>query len=127
KIIKVFGSEIKAIMVGGAFYILMIIFFMAESLALIFVMMFLLCIGMFTVHSIATGMANSMKQSQKALTSGMYLSFYYIGGALGSVVPSVIYGYFGWNILLGVFIFALVLAFMLVYFNRSIFVLEEKS
>ena len=127
KIIKFFGGEITAILAGGVFYILMAIFFASESLTLIFIMMFLLCIGMFTVHSIATGMANSMKQSKKGLTSGMYLSFYYIGGAFGSVVPSIIYSHFGWNVLLGVFILALVLVFTLVYFNRHIFLVEEKG
>ena len=127
KIIKFFGSEITAILAGGVFYILMAIFFAAENLTFIFIMMFLLCIGMFTVHSIATGMANSMKESQKGLTSGMYLSFYYIGGAFGSVIPSIIYSHFGWNILLGVFILALILVFTLVYFNRHIFVLEKKG
>mgnify|MGYP000252001937 CR=1 FL=1 len=127
KIIKFFGGEITAILAGGVFYILMAIFFAAENLTFIFIMMFLLCIGMFTVHSIATGMANSMKESQKGLTSGMYLSFYYIGGAFGSVIPSIIYSHFGWNILLGVFILALILVFTLVYFNRHIFVLEKKG
>ena len=100
----------------------MTIFFVRENLALIFVMMFLLCIGMSTVHSIATGMANSMKKDQKGLTSGMYLTFYYIGGAFGSVLPSIIYTHFGWNILLGVFFILLVLVFILLYFNRSIFI-----
>ena len=127
KIIKFFGSEIKSILVGGAFYVFMTIFFIGESLTLIFVMMFLLCIGMFTVHSIATGMANSMKESQKGLTSGMYLTFYYIGGAFGSIIPSIIYTNFGWNTLIAIFIFLLVLVFMLVYFNRDIFVVEKNS
>jgi len=121
KIIMFFGSEIKSILYGGFFFILMIVFFISESLTLIFIMMFLLCIGMFTVHSISTGMANSMKKDQKGLTSGMYLTFYYIGGAFGSVVPSLIYSHFGWDILIGIFIGLLMIVFTLVYFNRKIF------
>jgi len=121
KIIKFFGSEIKSILCGGLFFILMIVFFISENLTLIFIMMFLLCIGMFTVHSISTGMANSMKKDQKGLTSGMYLTFYYIGGAFGSVVPSIIYSHFGWNILIGIFIGLLMFVFTIVYFNRKIF------
>jgi len=121
KIIKFFGSEIKSILVGGCFYIFMVIFFISESLTLIFVMMFLLCIGMFTVHSISTGMANSMRKDQKGLTSGMYLTFYYIGGAFGSVLPSMIYSHFGWNILIFIFIILLISVFILVYLNRKTF------
>ncbi|MBL0708959.1 MAG: MFS transporter, partial [Sulfurimonas sp.] len=88
KIVKFFGGEIKTILIGGAFYTTMTLFFVSENMVVMFVMMFLLCIGMFTVHSIATGLANTMKKSQKGLTSGMYLTFYYVGGAVGSIVPS---------------------------------------
>ena len=88
----------------------------------IFAMMFLVCIGMFTVHSIATGMANSMKESQKGLTSGMYLTFYYIGGAIGSVVPSMIYRSYGWTSVIAIFIILLVIVFSLLFLNRRVFI-----
>ena len=37
----------------------------------------------------------------------MYLTFYYLGGATGSFVPSVIYEHFGWDIMLYSFVFIL--------------------
>ena len=122
KIVNFFGSEIKGIFAGGVFYTVMTLFFVSDNLSVIFAMMFLLCIGMFTVHSIATGMANSMKESQKGLTSGMYLTFYYIGGAIGSVLPSMIYRSYGWNSVIATFIILLVSVFTLLFFNRKIFV-----
>ena len=122
KIVKFFGHEIKAILVGGSFYALTILLFLSKSLTMIFLMMFLMCIGMFTVHSIATGLANSMKQSQKGLTSGMYLTFYYIGGAVGSVVPSLIYSRFGWDSVILLFMLLLLAIFTLLFFNRKVFV-----
>lgn len=121
KIVNYFGSEIKTILIAGVFYSIMIIFFISENLNIIFLMMFLLCIGMFTIHTVSTGLANSMKDEQKALTSGMYLTFYYIGGASGSLLPSLIYEYYGWNIVIYVFVLLLSLIFTLLYFNRKIF------
>ena len=121
KIIKFFGSQIKTILAGGLFFTTMTIFFISESLTVIFLMMFLLCVGMFTVHSVCTGMANSMKEKQKGLTSGMYLTFYYIGGAFGSVIPSMIYRSFGWNTVIAVFILLLLFIFILLFFNQKVF------
>ena len=121
KIVKFFGNEIKTILIGGAFYTVMTLFFVSKDLSVIFVMMFLLCIGMFTVHSIATGLANSMKESQKGLTSGMYLTFYYIGGAIGSIVPSFIYSKYGWDSMMAAFVFLLLAVFILIFLNRKVF------
>ncbi len=122
KIVIFFGSEIKTMLIGGVFYTLMILFFASKTLSVIFTMMFLLCIGMFTVHSIATGLANSMKESQKGLTSGMYLTFYYIGGAVGSIVPSMIYSRFGWESVIAVFMILLIAVFSLLFLNRKVFI-----
>ena len=68
---------------------------------------------MFTVHTVSTGLTNSMKSSQKSLTSGMYLTFYYLGGATGSFFPSIIYEHFSWNIMLYGFVFIL---FIVIFF-----------
>jgi YNFM family putative membrane transporter len=122
KIVMFFGSEIKTMLIGGAFYTIMILFFASKTLSVIFTMMFLLCIGMFTVHSIATGLANSMKEAQKGLTSGMYLTFYYIGGAVGSIVPSMIYSRFGWESVIAIFMVLLIFVFSLLFLNRKIFI-----
>lgn len=122
KMVRYFGTEIKTILWGGLFFTLMTTFFMSDSLPVVFGMMFLLCIGMFTVHTISTGMANSMIESQKGLTSGMYLTFYYIGGAIGSIVPSMIYSHFGWNVVITVFLTVLISVFSLLFVNRSVFV-----
>jgi YNFM family putative membrane transporter len=122
KIVKFFGNEIKTMLIGGTFYTVMTLFFVSKNLTVIFTMMFLLCIGMFTVHSIATGLANSMKESQKGLTSGMYLTFYYIGGALGSIVPSMIYSRFGWENMITVFIVLLLCVFTTLFLNRKVFI-----
>ena len=76
---------------------------------------------MFTAHTISTQLANSMKASQKSLTSGMYLTFYYLGGASGSIAPSYIYKAFGWNVMIYSFVALLLLVVFVVFLNKNIF------
>ena len=121
KIILFFKSSIRTVLAGGVFFTLISIFFISSNHTVIFILMFLLCIGMFTIHTVASGMANSILEKQKGLTSGMYLSFYYIGGALGSSLPTLIYKYYGWNTVILIFILCLLFIFTVLYRNRAIF------
>ena len=121
KIVRFFKTEINTILIGLVIFILVNFFLNSKDVLFLFVMLFIFCIGMFTVHTMSTGLANSMKSEQKSLTSGMYLSFYYLGGAMGSFFPSIIYEHFGWNIMLYSFIFILFLMFVLVYKNKRLF------
>ena len=95
KIINFFKNEINTILFGLILFLFITIFLVIKDILILFLLIFLFCLGMFTVHSVSTGLANSMKASQKSLTSGMYLTFYYLGGAFGSYIPSVIYEKFG--------------------------------
>ncbi|AXK48158.1 MFS transporter [Aliarcobacter trophiarum] len=121
RIVKFFQGEINTILFAVIFYIFTIAFLQIENILQLFMLLFLVCIGMFTTHTVSTQLANSMKASQKSLTSGMYLTFYYLGGASGSIVPSYIYKAFGWNIMLYVFIVLLLLVSFVVFFNRKLF------
>ena len=118
KIIKIFKNELNTILFGLIFFLFITIFLIQENIIFIFLLIFLFCVGMFTVHTVSTGLANSMKESQKSLTSGMYLSFYYLGGALGSFLPSVIYEKFGWNVVIYMFCMILLITFILVISKR---------
>ena len=62
-----------------------------------------------------------MRESKKSLTSGMYLTFYYIGGAVGSIVPSLVYEHLGWNSTIVMFIFALIAIAIFVHINKHHF------
>ncbi|WP_417326014.1 MFS transporter [Halarcobacter sp.] len=121
KIIALFKTELPTVLAGiGIFFIATVGFFSSNALFL-FSLVFLFCLGMFIIHTVATRIANSLKQNQKALTSGMYLSFYYLGGAIGSFAPSFVYANFGWNITMLVFISMLVGIFLFVFLNRGLF------
>ena len=121
KIVNFFKGEINTILIGILFFLFITIILSNQNIIYLFLLLSLFCIGMFTVHTVSTGLANSMKSSQKSLTSGMYLTFYYLGGATGSFFPSIIYKYFGWNVMLYVFLGILFLLIIYVYKNRKIF------
>jgi YNFM family putative membrane transporter len=51
----------------------------------------------------------------------MYLSFYYLGGAVGSIIPSIVYAELGWNFTIYMFLVLLAFAFLFVFLNRNKF------
>lgn len=120
KIISFFKSEMNTILFGLSFYLFITMFLTVENEITIFILIFFFCLGSFTVHTVSTGLANSMLASQKSLTSGMYLTFYYLGGAFGSFIPSIIYERFGWNVV--IYMFCGILFFVvLLILNRKKF------
>ncbi|KAB7886029.1 MFS transporter [Poseidonibacter ostreae] len=124
RIINFFKSEHNTIVYALLFFTFVSFFLLTTNLIFLFIMLFLFCIGMFTIHTVSTGLANSMKASQKALTSGMYLSFYYFGGATGSFIPSIIYEKYGWDVMIYSFIFVLTLMVFVVFKSKSLFLKE---
>lgn len=100
KIIAFLGGSIKAIISGIIILIIAIQFFRIESFWFIFGAMVVFCLGNFITHSIASGFINKMATSHKGISNGLYVSFYYFGGALGSFVPGFVYIPFGWNAML---------------------------
>lgn len=122
KIVKIFKSEINTVLVAIFFFAFITVFLTNTNIVYLFILLFLLCIGMFTAHTISTQLANSMKSSQKSLTSGMYLSFYYFGGAMGSFFPAIIYKNFSWDSMIYVFIGILFVVQIAVFYNKRLFV-----
>lgn len=121
KIVKFFKKELWAIIAGIIIFIISTTMFLSTNALFLFSVVFLFCVGMFIVHTVSTRIANSLKASQKALTSGMYLSFYYIGGAVGSIIPSIIYAKFTWEITIYMFISLLLFILIIIYINRRLF------
>ncbi|MFX4231234.1 MFS transporter [Aliarcobacter butzleri] len=121
KIIKFFKNEINTILVACVFFIFVTIFLTNNDIIYLFLLLFLFCIGMFTAHTVSTQLANSMKSSQKSLTSGMYLTFYYLGGAMGSFLPTIIYKNFGWDFMIYLFALILVVVEVVVFINKKLF------
>lgn len=115
KIIRFFKGESRAMIFGMFIYIIGLQLFNIEMFATMFVSMFIFCLGMFMIHSIATGFINKLSNGRKSIINGLYLSFYYAGGTFGSFLPGVFYQHFGWHIFLFFlgFILFLGLAFLI--------------
>lgn len=90
------GSERKTLLVGSGIYALGGLIFMADSIALMYLAMFVFAAGMFTLHSVLSGYLNHIERSRKGMLNGLYVSAYYSGGALGSFLPGLLYQGAGW-------------------------------
>jgi len=64
--------------------------------------LFIFCGAMFLVHSIAAAWVNTVAGEKRRLVNALYLTFYYLGGVLGSVLPGLVYESMGWNYFIGV-------------------------
>ncbi len=67
------------------------------SVVLLLTTLFLFCGAMFLTHATATGLLNRLADQHKGMVNGLYVSFYYGGGAVGSFLPGYVYRGFGWN------------------------------
>jgi len=121
KIVNIFQKELRTILFGIVIFALSTLLFLFTNPTFMFAMVFLFCVGMFVIHTLATRIANSLKSSQKSLTSGMYLAFYYIGGTVGSIIPPYIYLHYGWENTIFLFFSIVCIIFILVYKNMKIF------
>ncbi|MDD3463781.1 MAG: MFS transporter [Sulfurospirillaceae bacterium] len=113
QIIKFFGSETRSMFIGGFIYLLGVQIFHLKSYGIIFGGMFVFCAGMFIVHSIASGYINKLAETNKAISNGLYLSFYYAGGTLGTFIPGFFYEKLGWDAFLHVLSGVIVLGLFL--------------
>ena len=96
--IKFFKTRFNTAIFGLCVFILGVFCMLSTSYELYFVAMFVFCSGMFICHCIFSALLN-LSTSQKGLANGLYLTFYYSGGAFGSVLPSLYYSSLGWKFL----------------------------
>ncbi len=113
-IIRFFGNEPDAIRAGIGIFFLGTLIFMVENYAVMFVGMFIFCTGLFMAHSLLSGFANKLAEENKAIANGFYISSYYTGGTLGSVLPGVVFFQFGWQMFLLSLLMMLCMAFFFV-------------
>lgn len=97
RIVGYFGSETRAITAGILVFALGTLSFMVEHYLVMFLGMFVFCAGLFTAHSLLSGLVNKLARDNKAIANGLYISFYYTGGTLGSVLPGAVFQHYGWQ------------------------------
>ncbi|MDR2549287.1 MAG: MFS transporter [Desulfobulbus sp.] len=101
RLIRLFGTEIRVAMAGLLLYVAGIGGFMIPDRSTMFAAMFVFCTGMFMAHALLSGYVNTLARSKKGIANGVYISFYYLGGTVGSFAPGVLYEHFGWRAFLG--------------------------
>ncbi len=98
KITNWINGELRTLRIGLFCLGLTLIGLAGQQVWTLFTMMFLFCGAMFLVHSTASGLINRLAgNDHRGLTNGLYVSFYYAGGSIGSFAPGIIYRDFGWN------------------------------
>ncbi|PLX65909.1 MAG: MFS transporter [Denitrovibrio sp.] len=100
KLIKLFRNEVNTILTGLVIFVISLVFFVQHNIYVMFLGMFIFCAGMFMTHTVASGYLNRLAESNKGVTNGLYVAFYYSGGTVGSIAPGIIYEKYGWNIFL---------------------------
>lgn len=96
RICAFFGGEVNAVIAGILVSIVSLPCFLGDSYFWLFGAMIVLCVGNFIAHSIANGFVNKHSE-HKGIANGLYLCFYYLGGASGSYLPGFVYSHFGWG------------------------------
>jgi YNFM family putative membrane transporter len=95
--IRLFGNETKTIIVGIFTYLVGLQVFHVNDYMVMFGGMFVFCAGFFIIHSVASGLISKLAHENRAISNGLYLSFYYAGGTFGTFAPGAFYHYLGWD------------------------------
>jgi YNFM family putative membrane transporter len=69
---------------------------LVHSLPAIVVSLVILCIGMFAVQSTAPAFVNANATGAKGAAGALYVTFYYVGASVGSVLPGYAWQAWGW-------------------------------
>ena len=106
------GGPARTMALGGAVVIGAAGLFALPAQEAVFASVFVLCAGMFMAHSVAPGVLNCAEAEHKGLVNGLYISFYYSGGALGTYLPGLVLARFGFSAAAGVLAAAAVLGML---------------
>jgi YNFM family putative membrane transporter len=107
------GGAERAMVGGLVFFILALLVMAVPQVAALVGGMFLLCGASFLTHATATGYLNRHMFEYKGVVNGLYVAFYYGGGAVGSYLPGYVYRGFGWSGFVAVLIVVLLVALLL--------------
>lgn len=113
------GGSVNAMLLGTLVFLSALLFFIGQAVWLMFLGMFVLCAGMFLIHSLAPGLMNQNPGTNRGVVNGLYLAFYYAGGAAGSFLPGFLYHGLGWHAYLASLMLAISLAGWLLWGLKS--------
>ena len=104
RITSLLGDDKKGLMTGLLLHTAGLIAYLFTDIALLYFVMFAFSAGFFFIHSTLSGLVNHLAVEHRGVVNGLYVSIYYISGALGSWLPAYLYGWLGWDSLIIVFV-----------------------
>jgi YNFM family putative membrane transporter len=110
RIARRLGGELRGIFLGLVLLAAGVTGMTTTSLAQVFLFVLLMCAGFFLIHSLLTAFLNHHAVNGKGVVNGLYISFYYSGGALGGWLPGYLYRGAGWEPYLSALVALLVVA-----------------
>ncbi|MCG5540604.1 MULTISPECIES: MFS transporter [unclassified Halorhodospira] len=91
------GGVVNTMLLGIAIFAASLAMFLGPWLVVIFAGMFVFCAGMFLLHALAPGYLNQEVEGETGVVNGLYIAFYYAGGAVGSWLPGYLYHGLSWE------------------------------
>jgi len=104
RITSLLGDDKKGLMTGLLLHTTGLIAYLLTDVTLLYFVMFAFSAGFFFIHSTLSGLVNHLAVEHRGVVNGLYVSIYYISGALGSWLPAYLYGWLGWDSLIIVFV-----------------------
>lgn len=100
-------------------YCCSIVMMLPQNFISFFIAFAVFCGAMFIIHSIAAPLVNRISNATASVTNGLYVSFYYSGGALGSYLPGLVYQGLGQQVFLLLILSVCLIGLGLVYSARA--------
>jgi YNFM family putative membrane transporter len=91
------GGADRAMIGGLILFAVALLIMIVPSVPALVGGMFLLCGASFLTHATATGVLNRYMSHSRGVVNGLYVAFYYGGGAVGSYLPGYAYRSHGWE------------------------------
>ncbi len=96
-LVKILGDDRRGLMVGLVLNAVGLLSYLGTDFSILFLMMFCFAGGFFFIHATLSGLVNHLAREHKGVINGLYVSIYYLSGALASWLPGFVYDAYGWN------------------------------
>jgi len=116
RMIRAIGGVRRALLTGLGVNFIGLAAYLSPNIPALFATMFIFAAGMFSIHAALSGLVNERATEHKGVVNGLYVSVYYLSGALGSWLPGYVYQYSGWTTFL--YLSALLLATAAVFAGK---------
>lgn len=97
KLTKLLGSDRRGLLTGLGLTGFAMLCYLLKDFSVLLVMMFCFAGGFFFIHATLSGLVNHQATEHKGVVNGLYVSIYYLSGAMASWLPGIVYEACGWS------------------------------